>query len=1592
MAKKETSNKSGATEQKKPLKKLQVKKLEERIAPSMVGGGVIDPGAVEVPQDQVPQQTDSTAGQTSSTQLSQDSQTSTQNSNYTTESANTQTYESSQSSGSYDSGASTAQDGGYENLSSTSNADAPVEETPVWHEADWVSAQADGSMNITPPDGMSIDNGIANFPVDAANTALPMSEGIEIQENGAVSVALPEGAQYLAQTNAVVLPADSELAQSVPESMTSYPNPDGTITVALPEAGVSFDAQSQTLTLDNNCVNELAPPNIEFQEDGTVSVTLPEGVQLNHDGVVHLNPEQVQWMNNPPPEYVQDCDWAHSNPNGSITFDTPNDVRVDPDAGTLSMSAASFQVHFDDQIPEEVSFNSDGSMDYKVPEGTQYDADSRMLTLPPGEMPDTSDMPPEFQAHLNADQSTSFVLPPGVEYNSQVGSVHLTNEWTNEIVQNHYPQMEISPQGQVQVDLPPGTVFQADGGFTLDSHQSDFMEHPYPDYVSHGPDWVEPNPDGSVTFEPPRGFEVDPNAGTIIVSVENAATHFEEQIPEDVTFQSDGTMSIALPAGCMYDTQNMSLTFPPDSDHPKDAPEAFQPRLNNDGSFTVTIPPGVQYDATDNSVHFDNYWTNEILQQDHHNIEVTEDGKLVIDLPPNTEFHPSGGFTVPEEEANFLEEPPPAIATTGPQWCQANPDGSVSFAPPATGALSVQVDPQEGQMVLSTASCEEHFGAEIPDVVTFSTDGTMEVQVPVSADYSADTRELSLPAGTLHDISVVPPEFQPELHADGTFTCTLPTGVEFQTNTNTIEFNNYWTNEVIQETHHNVELGTDGQFRVDLPPNTQYFDNGAFTVPPEHVDFLSEPAPEFVMQGPDWVDVTPEGAVSFHPPEGVEIHPESNTLTMPLEQCVEHFAPMIPPEVSLLSDGTMRIEVPQGTSYDTETSQLTLPSGGIPNPESIPVSFAPEIQPDGSVQITLPQGVEFDSATQTVRLDNHWTNEMMPPQIEVTPMGNMQVSLPPETTHYPDGTCMIPAGSADFIAPTDVPPFVDQGPDWVGMNPDGSVSFDPPSEFKIEHMNGDPGDAGHMAVMTMSADACHEHFENHIPNEMQFNNDGTLDIRLPEGAKFDGDMRMLTLPPGGDNDPQGIPPAFQPHFNLDGSFSVTLPPGCDFQAGTNSVHFDNGWANEIIQHDHPHVELTPDGQMHVGLPPGCEFHPDGSFDVPAEHADFVEMPPPGYIMQGPEWTQMNPDGSVSFQPPTDVQVHLNPGPDGPYGQYGSMSMPVDVCHENFEHQMPDDMRLNTDGTMDIKVPDNTQFDANNRVLTLPPGEMHSSDNVPPEFHAKFNPDGSCSVTLPPGVDYSPETGSVHFNNYWTNEVIQADHHQVEVTPQGQVVVDLPPGTVHYQDGTFQVPPQHADFIEHPAPQYCMQGPEWTHYNPDGSVTMVPPPEVQFNPDQGTMNCSCQYVQEHFEGAMPDDFRLNADGSGDLKCPDGAKYDGASGILTLPGDKVSPTEIPEGIEFKVDLNGNIAVTLPAGIDYNVATNSVHLSNQWVNQLAPEPVHIAPTGELQITMPPGTQYFDTGAVSVPATNADFISNPNPTTVSDGSGSGTTQQAVG
>ncbi len=251
-------------------------------------------------------------------------------------------------------------------------------------DADFVEPNADGSFNVQPPEGTTLDadNGVLEFPPEEVAEHCPMPDDVVINADGSLTTPVPPDTLYDPIHNTLTFAEGEVHLNEMPEGINAFENPDGTVSAYLPD-GIEFDPENGSVTMDNYWANEFAPQEANITPEGGVEVNLPDDTQYNDDGSFTVTESSADFLEEPPPEYVtQGPDWVDSNPDGSFTAEPPPEVNINPDENLATMPADFVNEQFDEYMPEDFTLNADGSSTTVLPEGTEYLEGANALIFP----------------------------------------------------------------------------------------------------------------------------------------------------------------------------------------------------------------------------------------------------------------------------------------------------------------------------------------------------------------------------------------------------------------------------------------------------------------------------------------------------------------------------------------------------------------------------------------------------------------------------------------------------------------------------------------------------------------------------------------------------------------------------------------------------------------------------------------------------------------------------------------------------------------------------------------------------------------------------------------------------------------------------------------------------------------------------------------------------------------------------------------------------------------------------------------------------------------------------------------------------------
>ncbi|WP_298074869.1 Rib/alpha-like domain-containing protein [uncultured Corynebacterium sp.] len=841
------------------------------------------------------------------------------------------------------------------------------------------------------------------------------------------------------------------------------------------------------------------------------------------------------------------------------------------------------------------------------------------------------------------------------------------------------------------------------------------------------PTWATVNADGTVTVKP--GTDVEPG---------------EHPVPVKVTYSDksvgNATLTVHVkpkPANEVHDPKYTDIKVkqgdektaasPKDvADGTKFAPGEGVPKwitVNENGTIeakptletevkeytvpvTVTYPDGTS-DKTELKVEVTKKPDNEIHNPQYDDVTVKQLDTVTVAAPKDV-----------AQGAKF------ALGDNAPDWASVAEDGTVTVNP----------------------------GLDVPE-------GDYTVPVVVSyPDNSADKTEVNVhvkvkPANELHD----PKYTDTSVEQDSTATVAapedMPDGTKFAAgegvpewitvNENgTIEAKPTLETEVKEYTVPVVVTYPDGstdntsaKVNVTKKPDNEIYspELGSITVKANRtaktpaVEGLPADTKFALADGaPSWATIDDKGVVQLNPggdvaPQDYDVpvtitYPDGTEDTATLKVTVTerdiaevHDPAYAPIEVVQTETGT--VAAPTDSTADAEYSL----GAGAPKWATLNKDGSIEVNPDLNVEpgeYKIPVTVVYednssDRTTAVVTVTKKPDNEIHDPTYaDVTVKQGDEVTAPAPTDV---------AEGATFEAGEGVP-------DWITVNPDGSVIVKPglevvdgtytvPVKVTYPDKTGDDTTVN-ITVTVKPTNELHDPTYSDVTVKQGDEETAPAPTDVAEGAKF----------AAGEGAPEWAT------VNEDGS--VTVKPGLEVVDGTYTVPVKVTYPDTSA--DDTTVNVT------VTVKPANEIHDPTYSDVTVKQGDEVTAPAPTDVAEGatfeagegvPSWITVNPDGTVTAKPGTDVEAK-------------EYTVPVKVSYKDGSG---DDTTVNI--TVTVK-PTNEKYNP-----TYPGADVKQGDETtvaPPadvaddaEFAlgegapdwATVNPDGT--VTLKPSKEVEP---------------------------------------------------------------------------------------------------------------------------------------------------------------------------------------------------------------------------------------------------------------
>ncbi len=479
---------------------------------------------------------------------------------------------------------------------------------------------------------------------------------------------------------------------------------------------------------------------------------------------------------------------------------------------------------------------------------------------------------------------------------------------------------------------------------------------------------------------------------------------------------------------------------------------------------------------------------------------------------------------------------------------------------------------------------------------------------------------------------------------------------------------------------------------------------------------------------PEWATVGQDGTVTVKP--GLDVkpgdytvpvavtYPDSSTdnavVNVTVKEKEKSLAEQHDPqfgETTVEQESTATIAAPEGLPEGTKVAA----SEGAPEWVTVKEDGSIEAKPTRETEAkeyTVPVVVTYpdkstDEATAKVTVAKKPDNQIYSPEFgSITVQANRSAK-----TSVIEG---LPEGTKFALA--------EGAPDWASIDDKGVVQLNPGGEVDAKEYTvpvtvtyPDKTTDNAELKVTVTERAINElHDPTYKPIEVK--QEETATVAAPEGSTADAEYSL------GAGAPNWVT------LNKDGSLEAR--PGLDVKTGEYKIPVTVIYGDDSADRTTAMVTVT--------VKPANEIHDPTYSDVTVKQGDEVTAPAPTDVAEGatfeagegvPSWITVNPDGTVTAKPSTDVEAKEYTVPvkvsykDGS-GDDTTVNITVTVKPANEIHDPSfEDVSVKPGETVTSKVPGDTGE-----------GAKFTAGEGAPEW-ATVNPDGT--VTLKPGKDVKP---------------------------------------------------------------------------------------------------------------------------------------------------------------------------------------------------------------------------------------------------------------
>ncbi|MCY3084508.1 YPDG domain-containing protein [Aerococcus sp. JJEM-2022b] len=1028
----------------------------------------------------------------------------------------------------------------------------------------------------------------------------------------------------------------------------------------------------------------------------------------------------------------------------------------------------------------------------------------------------------------------------------------------------------------------------------------------------NAPEGVTVNKDGSLTVKVPEGAK----DGDVIT------------VPVKVTYPDGTTDTVEAKVTVKDQSQKVEPAYTPETAKPGETKKVAKPSFTDKDGQKVDEPKDAKYTAPDKDA-----------KDLPKGVTVKEDGTLTVKVPNGAKdgsdievpvtVNPDGSLDVkiPENAKDGIEVKVP-VKVTYPDDTSDTVDAKVTVVD-----QSQKVEPA---YTPETAKPGETKKVSKPSFTDKDGNPTNE---PEKTNYTTPDKD-KLPEGVT-------------VKEDGTLTVKVPNGAKDGSDIEvpvTVNPDGSLDVKIPENAKDGVEVKV--PVKVTYPDGTTDTVNAKVTV----VDQSQKVEPAYTPETAKPGETKKVSKPSFTDKDGNPTNEPEKTSYTALDK------DKLPEGVTVKEDGTLTVKVPNGAKdgSDIEVPVTVNPDGSLD--VKIPENAKDGVEVKVPVKVTYPDGTsdtvdakvavvdqsqkvqpKYDDKTGTpgqevpVEKPNFTDKDNKPTKVPEGTKYELGKDAPQGVTVNPDGSLSVkvPEGAKDGDVIT-VPVKVTY-PDGTTDTVNAKVTVKDQSqkvEPKYEDKTGTPGQEVPVEKPnftdkdnkpTKVPEGTKYELGKDAPQGVTVNPDGSLNVKVPEGAK-DGDV--ITVPvkvtyPDGTTDTveakvtvvdqsQKVQPKYDDKTGTPGKEAKVDKPNFTDKDG-NPTKTPEGTKYELGKDAPQGVTVNPDGSLSVKVPEGAKdgdviavpvkvTYPDGTTDTVEAKVTVVDQSQKVQPKYDDKTGTPGKEAKVDKPNFTDKDGNPTKTPEGTKYELGK--------------DAPQGVTVNPDGSLSVKVPEGAKDGDVIAVpvkVTYPDGTtdtveakvtvVDQSQKVQPKYDDKTGTPGKEAKVEKP--NFTDKGGNPTKTPEGAKYELGKDAPQgVTVNPDGSLTVKVPEGAkdgdvitvpvkVTYPDGTTdtveakvtvvdqsqKVEPKYGDKTGTPGQEVPVEKPNFT--DKDGKTTPAP---------EGT--------KYELGKDAPEGVTVHPDGSLTVKVPEGAK-DGD--VITVPVKVTYPDGTTDTVEAKVTVS-------------------------------------------------------------------------------------------